>query len=267
MKHLILGSRGQVGSYVARAALSYPGSKVIEWDILISKDHDLRVGSNKLTEAMEECDYVHFLAYNVGGSKYLASNQDSFDFIQDNIDIMGNVFSAIKHTKKPFYFASSQMSTMGHSTYGKLKAIGESYTRALGGTVVWFWNVYGKETDLKKSHVITDFIRMAKDNGEILCRTDGTELRQFLYAGDVSNILMDLAYGHLYTQGEDPFEITSGQWIPIKTVAETIGEIFDVPVYFSNKKDQIQGILNEPTTKLPFRSFTSLKSGIQLMLK
>jgi nucleoside-diphosphate-sugar epimerase len=50
--------------------------------------------------------------------------------------------------------------------------------------------VYGKEHDEEKSHVITDFIKMAKQDGVIKMRTDGTESRQFLYADDACEALL-----------------------------------------------------------------------------
>ena len=43
-----------------------------------------------------------------------------------------------------------------------LKRIGEHYTNILlGGHIVRFWNTYGIENDLSKTHVITDFINSA----------------------------------------------------------------------------------------------------------
>jgi nucleoside-diphosphate-sugar epimerase len=85
------------------------------------------------------------------------------------------------------------MAEMGYSSYGMLKSLGEKITRDLGGLVVKFWNVYGFETDPNKSHVITDFIKMAKHEGVIKMRTDGTESRQFLYADDACEALFTLA--------------------------------------------------------------------------
>jgi nucleoside-diphosphate-sugar epimerase len=75
---------------------------------------------------------------------------------------MLNVFNLLKKYNKKFIFASSTMSNMINSNYGVLKKIGESYSKSLGGIIVKFWNVYGIEKDMKKSHVITDFILNAK---------------------------------------------------------------------------------------------------------
>ena len=45
--------------------------------------------------------------------------------------IMSNTFESIRKHKKPFIFASSQMSEMGYSSYGTLKALGEKITKDL----------------------------------------------------------------------------------------------------------------------------------------
>ena len=53
------------------------------------------------------------------------------------------------------------MSNMTYSNYGLLKLVGERVTQSLNSNYVKFWNVYGIEKDLKKAHVITDFVKMA----------------------------------------------------------------------------------------------------------
>ena len=56
---------------------------------------------------------------------------------------MAQTFGFLEKYKKPFVFASSQMSNMSYSPYGVLKRVGELYTRSLKGLTVKFWNVYG----------------------------------------------------------------------------------------------------------------------------
>lgn len=268
-KHLVLGSRGQVGQYVVNNILD-AGDQCTEWDITISPDHDLRSGSKKLIEAMQDCDFVHFLASDVGGSKYLAAKQNSFEFIQNNVLLMDNVFSALKLTKKPFYYTSSQMSTMGHSAYGKLKAVGECYTKSLGGTIVWFWNVYGLETDSTKSHVISDFIKMARDDKKILCRTNGKEQRQFVYGKDIAKVLVEISYDPP-KRGLTPIHLTNNEWVSIADVAKLVAKFFKgTEIYFTDKEDNVQGIYNDPylpDVKRYGQEFRSLADGIADMLK
>ncbi len=69
--------------------------------------------------------------------------------------------------------------------YGVLKKIGENITKSLGGISVRFWNVYGIEEDMEKSHVITDFIIKGLNKKKIQMLTNGLEERDFLYADNL----------------------------------------------------------------------------------
>ncbi len=129
MKHLILGSEGLIGQYLLKY-LKDIGEEVIEFDLLRNDFEDLRLYDNNwLANFMYDSDFVHFLAFDVGGSVYMKKYQDTYDFISNNIKIMNTTFDMLKEMNKPFIFATSQMSNMNYSTYGRLKAIGESYTK------------------------------------------------------------------------------------------------------------------------------------------
>jgi nucleoside-diphosphate-sugar epimerase len=192
MKILVLGSAGQIGKPTCKY-LREMGHSVIEHDIKDSNYYDLReMGDGRLDVAMKYCDFVYYFASDVGGAKYLEANEHTHRFISDNMKIMVNVFDSLKYYNKPFIFTSSQMSELGHSSYGMLKKLGEKMTNDIGGLVVRLWNVYGPEEEEEKSHVITDFCKMAKHDGVIKMRTDGTESRQLLYARDCAECFLTL---------------------------------------------------------------------------
>lgn len=183
-KILILGSEGQVGAHL-KDYLKNKNYSVLEFDIAKSKFQDLRKFRNKkLANLIRQSSFIYFLAFDVGGSRYLNKYQNTFGFVSNNILLMQNTFELIRKYKKKFIFASSQMSNMNHSNYGVLKSVGEKYTKILGGITVKFWNVYGIEKDLTKSHVITDFIIKALTKKKISMLTNGNEEREFLYAED-----------------------------------------------------------------------------------
>jgi len=183
-KILILGSEGQIGHHLL-LYLRNRNYVVYEFDIVNTKKQDLRVKNNILLDKLvKKSDFIFFLAFDVGGSRYLKVYQDTFKFISNNMLIMENTFSLIKKYNKKFIFASSQMSNMGYSNYGALKKIGENYTKILRGIIVKFWNVYGVEKDLSKSHVITDFILKGLKYKIVKMLTNGKEEREFLYAED-----------------------------------------------------------------------------------
>ena len=116
---------------------------------------------------IKQADFVFFLAFDVGGSRYLKKYQNTFDFINNNTRLMANVFGLLEKYNKRFVFASSQMSNMSYSPYGVMKRVGELYTTSLKGLTVKFWNVYGIEKDMDKAHVITDFIKKGFEEGDL----------------------------------------------------------------------------------------------------
>lgn len=250
MKHLVLGSEGQIGKYVCDE-IERNGDQVIRRDIKLNPAHDLR--SRTLLDAamfgkiMENADFVHFLAFDVGGSTYLQKNQDSLQYIVNNVRIMDNVFHYLAETRKPFYFASSQMANMPESVYGQLKALGERYTSALGGINLRFWNIYGYESDPEKTHVITDFVRMALDTGRILCRTDGNEERHFTHALDAADMLYRITqkYDEIPKDKVFPLAPHNNDWVKIRDVAKTVANLIPgTRVYYMDEPDRTQSKWN-----------------------
>ena len=158
------------------------------------------------------------------------------------------------------------MSNMSYSTYGILKAIGEKYTESLGGLVVKFWNVYGYERDEEKSHVITDFIKMAKTYGIIKMKTTGVESRQFLYGDDCAECLIELSKKYENIDRNKPLHITSFEWNTINDVANIIQKITDCEIIPGDKIDTVQlDKRNEPDSYILefWKPKTNLEIGIK----
>jgi len=228
MNILILGSKGQIGAYLTDY-LRVKGHNITEFDIANGEDQDLRkIPNPKLQHDIRLADFVFFLAFDVGGSRYLKKYQHTFEFINNNTRIMANVFQWLKKYHKPFIFASSQMSNMSYSPYGVMKRVGEMYTQNLGGLIVKFWNVYGVENDHEKSHVITDFIRKGFEEGQFEMMTDGTEERQFLYAEDCCEALETIMECYSDFKPTDELHVTSFRNDSIKKVADIIQGRFNL---------------------------------------
>ena len=241
MKYLVLGSAGQIGDCLC-SYLRDKGHDVLEFDMVDNQFQDLRVQENEILEDLiSKSDFIYFLAFDVGGSRYLAKYQHTFDFLHNNVRLMSNTFELIKKHNKKFIFASSQMSNMSYSPYGVAKAIGERYTDALDGLTVKFWNVYGPEKDLEKSHVITDFILKAKDTGVINMLSDGLEQRQFLHADDCSDCLLELSLVYDKLDKSREYHITNFKWNSIIDVANIVASNFDdVKIIPGESKDVVQ---------------------------
>ena len=246
MKVTILGSEGQIGAYLSEY-LQKKGHEVTGIDVVYGPENDLRVTPNSYVESkIKDADFVFFLAFDVGGSRYLKKYQHTFDFVNNNTRVMANTFRLLNKYNKRFVFASSQMSNMSYSPYGVMKRVGELHTTALKGLTVKFWNVYGIEKDMEKAHVITDFIRRGVEEGEFEMLTDGTEQRQFLYAEDCCEALETVMEGYSDFKPEDPLHITSFNATSIQEIASIIqGQFnridrFDVKIKPGLAKDSVQ---------------------------
>jgi nucleoside-diphosphate-sugar epimerase len=267
MTYLVLGSAGQIGSALCDF-LRKAGQRVIEFDIATNPEEDLRASTAPLERQMLIADFVFFLAFDVGGARYLNTYQHSYEFISNNVKIMNTGFEMLKTLHKPFIFASSQMANMSHSSYGVLKALGDFYTRVLNGLVVKFWNVYGVETDSRKYHAITDFVVKAKSEARIKLLTTGVETRQFLYAKDCCAALYLLSQPSLYgtISREENLHITSFEWHSIIDVATIVARHFGVPVIPGEQEDSVQRFQkNEPDPSIQkyWKPTTSLEIGIK----
>jgi len=246
MNIAILGSAGQIGAYLEEY-LTEKGHDVIGVDIVDGPQNDLRVTPNTYVESViKNADFVFFLSFDVGGSRYLKKYQHTFDFINNNTRMMANTFRLLEKYHKRFIFASSQMSNMSYSPYGVMKRVGELHTTALKGLTVKFWNVYGIENDMEKAHVITDFIRKGFEETEFEMLTDGTEERQFLYAEDCCEALETIMENYTDFKPEDPLHITSFHSNSIREIANIIQGCFgligkhDVKIKSGLAKDNVQ---------------------------
>ena len=245
MKILNLGSSGQIGAYLTEY-LRGKGHEVLKFDKNHHHGQDMtQIPNHNLDRAVRECDFCFFLAFDVGGSRYLKKYQHTFRFLDNNARLMTQTFGLLEKYNKPFVFASSQMSNMSYSPYGVMKRVGELYTKSLGGKIVHFWNVYGIEKDMEKAHVITDFIKKGFETGDISMLTDGTEQREFLYAEDCCEALEAVMNNYDELTSDDNLHITSFKQTTILEIAEIIQFLFEklgrkVTVSPAESKDEVQ---------------------------
>ena len=270
MRVTILGSSGQIGAYLT-TYLRDKGHQVKEFDKNNLPAQDLtKIPNLQLRDAIYDSDFVFFLAFDVGGSHYLKKYQHTFGFLDNNARMMVNAFEYIQKYKKPFVFASSQMSNMSYSPYGVMKRVGELYTKSLNGLIVKFWNVFGIETDMEKAHVITDFIKKGFETGTIDMMTDGTEEREFLYAEDCCEALEAIMENYSDFTSDDDLHITTGDSTDILGIARTIQSLFEetgreVTIVPAESKDEVQKDARnvpDPYIKKWWQPKTSVTEGI-----
>ncbi len=242
-KILVLGSEGQIGKHLCYF-LKKKNYKVYEADLVKSNQYDLRKYKNKkILGLIKKSDFIFFLAFDVGGSRYLKSYQNTYNFLINNLLIMSNTFQILKNKK--FIFASSQMSNMNYSSYGVLKKVGEIVCSSLSCISVRFWNVYGVERDLKKSHVITDFILAGSKFKKISMLTNGQEKRDFLHVDDACSGLEVVMKNFEKLKKFKAIDLNYGRYTKIIEVAKIIQKCFKdknkiVKILRSKKKDLIQ---------------------------
>jgi len=243
MKYLVLGSAGQIGPELCKH-LKSEGHSVTEFDIVSNPSQDLRV-QNILEHYIQETDFIMFLAFDVGGSRYLKKYQHTYEFIENNTKLTLFTFESIKKYNKPFIFASSQMANMSYSPYGVCKSLGEIFSTALGGVVI-----------------------KAK-NGKIVLMTDGKEERQFLHAEDCSRCLQILSEKYDQIDRSKNLHITNFGWNTILEVAEIIQESIPCEIQPSTEIDTVQ--LNKRNEPDPYilnfwEPKISLKEGINKII-
>jgi nucleoside-diphosphate-sugar epimerase len=275
MQYLILGSSGQIGSGLLQH-ISKTEHNAIEFDLVRDAEEDLRITNNKkLDKAVKNADFVFFLAFDVGGARYLKKYQETYEFMSNNLKLMANTFDVIRRHKKPFIFVSSQMSSINNSNYGLLKRLGEKITDSLNGIVVKCWNIYGLESDLERSHVITDLILKADRTSKIDLITNGEEERQFLHVEDCSRCLLTLAEKYTEISRDQPLHITSFIWTKVIDLAKMISTNFDnievVPTLDPSaaKNDTQYLIKNEPSDYILnfWKPEIEIESGIKDIIR
>ena len=224
-KNLILG-KGFIGSNLA-AFLKERGEEVV---VLNRKEgHDLKKSENYFSQ-FEWADRVWFVAWDVGVWKRETTPAYEAEILDSNLQLCQSVFRCLEKSGKPFLFVSSQaVLSPDMITLGVTKRVGELWTRILGGHIARLWNVYGWEPVGEKSHLIPDLISQAFQ-GKITLLTNGEETRQFLYVKDCVEALV-----HQFDIGQKQADITSGEWVSVKTIAQLIGKNLGVEVLFGSK--------------------------------
>ena len=256
-RNLVLGSEGFVGRSLCEH-LTGLGEEVVHFDIKRSEVEDGRTASLNL----EGVDRVYFLAWEVGGAKFLYKNENQIPQMDWNTRLMLNVFSQLKHAGLPFLFVSSQLAEECDTVYGVTKRLGEVWTNLLGGVRVRLWNVFGGVEDVtEKSHVIADFVWQAVETNEIRMLTTGAEMRQFIYIDDVCRgfhrALTDRVTG--------VYDVTTFEWCSVLDTANIIAELTGATVIPGTRMGSTP--LTPIRGKIPgWRAEVSLRDGLQRLV-
>jgi nucleoside-diphosphate-sugar epimerase len=216
MRNVVFGSEGFVGKPFSHF-LEELGEEVVRIDIKRDSKEDLRYAQLDFANI----DRVYFLAWDVGGAKYLYEEDSQFQQLDWNLKLLLNVMPQLQATKIPFLFVSSQLAEEYDTVYGVTKRLGEVWTHLLKGVRVRLWNVYGPvETPSQRTHVVSDFVHQSVLNGRIEMMTTGEERRQFIHIDDVCRALHRALISNL----ESVYDISSFEWVSVLDVARIIAE-------------------------------------------
>ncbi len=229
--NLIIGSEGFIGKPFCKF-LESKGEKVIHFDIQRDKKEDGRFFKFNF----KDIDRIYFLAWDVGGSKYLYESKLQMSQLKWNLELMKNIFNQLEEQKKTdFLFVSSQLAEEGDTIYGATKRLGEVWTDLLKGVCVRIWNAYGvMEGQDIKSHVISDFTYQALLTGKIKMMTNGQEWRQFTHMEDICRAFyMGLNAKNLR---RTVYDVTSYEWVRIIDIANIICDLTGAKCYPGKEK-------------------------------
>ncbi len=215
--NLVIGSEGFVGKPFC-TYLETLGEKVVHFDIKRDKNEDAREAQLPLTGV----DRAYFLAWDVGGAKYLYREDSQFRQLDWNLKLLLNVMPQLQQRNVRFLFVSSQLAEEYDTVYGVTKRLGEVWSRLLKGVRVRLWNVYGPiEEPTGRTHVVSDFVYQAVFNRKIEMMTTGEEQRHFIHIDDVCRAF-HLAMSH-NLQGV--YDVSSFEWIKVNELAQMIANM------------------------------------------
>lgn len=258
--YLVLGGSGFIGKSLIRY-LSSKGHHIKNIDIVENPIDDLRYIE---VAEFSKFDGCFFLAWDVGGSKYLKLKQEWSSQFENNIKLIGNVFPQISKHGIPTLFVSSQLAGVDDSPYSLSKLIAEKWGLTLKNVVIARqWNAYGTMERINiKSHVISDLIIQALETKSIKLLTNGLECRQFTHMDDICEAYDTLINSHIGSI----YDVTTGQDITIREIASKICHLTGADLILGEEIG-IQpktGIIN----KVPhWQPKITIDEGIKIMIK
>lgn len=233
-KVLVTGGSGFLGSHMADT-LTSSGYKVAIFDInksrYLQKSQQMIIGDildyESVLKAVNDCDYVYHFA---GVADIGESSEDPEKTIKVNVNGTQNILKAcITSEVQRFIFAStiyvySDLGSFYRVSKQACEKLIEEYAKALGlkFTILRFGSLYGHRANYFNS--ITNMLRQALDESQIIRRGDGEEIREYIHVKDAAALCVKVL--------EEEYEnthliITGKQSLKIKELLAMIREIFN----------------------------------------
>lgn len=234
MKAIVFGGSGFVGSHVADE-LSERGYHVTIYDKEKShyfrKDQEMVIGDildrKKVAATIEGSDYVFSFA---GIAGITDARRNPLKTIETNVLGTTNIVEASRiHRVKRIVFAStiyvySDLAPFYRSSKQACELIIEDYQKAynLDYTILRYGSLYGRRAN--HFNYIYEIIKHAVEEGKIVRKGDGEEIRDYIHVQDAARCSVDIL-SEEYKNG--CVIIAGNQSIKIKDLLNTIREIFN----------------------------------------
>jgi nucleoside-diphosphate-sugar epimerase len=260
---MITGGTGFVGRYLVESVLEFNsksrekcrvllplrdlkkaqcmlGERLEAGDVVLVQWHE--VGSSLAQE--ERCDYIIHAASPSDPREYL---KDPRKTIEQIVDLTQSIvdYAVSADSRRLLYISSGAVygkvpagldripedypgapdTTSPSSCYGESKRFSELLcsTSGVDTVIARLFSFIGIYQDLQSSFAVPDFIRQAMESSVIRVHGDGTQVRGYCYASELSIMLWKLLLGRpserVYNVGSDRFVID------IKSLAQLIAEM------------------------------------------
>ena len=244
MKAIVFGGSGFLGSHVADE-LSERGYEVAIYDRqespYLHKDQEMIVGDildrKKVAMCVKGCDY----AYSFAGIAGLAdARRHPVQTVETNVLGTTIVIDACRLYKvKRFVFAStiyvySDLAPFYRSSKQACELIIEDYQKACGldYTILRYGSLYGRRSN--HFNYIYNIIQQAVEDGKIVRKGDGEEIRSYIHVKDAAKSSVDILSEEFKNQY---VMLTGNQSIKIKELLNMIREMFhgEISVEYSGE--------------------------------
>ena len=233
MKAIVFGGSGFLGSHVADE-LTKRSFDVTIYDTkkskYLSSQQKMIVGSimdkEKVKDAVKGCEYVYNFAAVAGIEDAL---RDPCRAIEINILGNTNILEACRsHKVKRFIFASSvyvysDLAPFYRSSKQACELIIEDYQKSFGidYTILRYGSLYGKRAN--EFNFIYKIIKQAIEEGKIIRKGDGEEIRDYINVLDAARCSVDILSDEFINES---VMLTGTQSTKIKDLLSMIREMF-----------------------------------------
>lgn len=294
---LITGATGLIGSTLAET-FSQAGAEVVSAvrDISRARGRAVAYDAAKPLNFDFRADYIihaacsaHPLAYSTDPAGVMRANltgtMNLLDYARETGARMlflssGEIYGSAPRRESGFKEEETgQIDPMNpRSCYPESKRAAETMVAAwvkqydTDALVARLCHVYGPSIARSNSRADAQFLRKAVSGEDIVMKSDGSQVRSFLYVRDAAEALMLLCQKGVRGQAYN----VAGHWVhSIREYAETLARLAGVKVVFENPDDaekagysRVNRAVLDPSKieKLGFESRTSLEQGLTEML-